>query len=273
MGVYKGLGLVGFGISRQAGEELYFRNISLHYASYSAWKCCCSGGLGCCCSCSTCSSRYEPPFPCSIVLWLKDIDVSTNVLGQLNLFAQYAAASYCTNNINSTGDGLSCLEGNCPSVQSAKTTTIYEFDEYVCSSLELYTCTILTTTRSTEFGDVAGFLAADQTNKLLVLSFRGSRTLSTWIANLDFGLTDSSLCSDCEVHGGFWKAWETVADDVTAKIKTALTTYSGYTLVLTGHSFGAAVATLGGTVLRNAGYKLELVSVTTKHEPCYISSQ
>ncbi|KAJ5318141.1 hypothetical protein N7508_002649 [Penicillium antarcticum] len=168
-------------------------------------------------------------------------DVSTDVLGQLNLFAQYAAASYCTNNVNSTGDGLSCLEGNCPSVQSAETTTIYEFDE------------------STEFGDVAGFLAADQTNNLLVLSFRGSRTLSTWIANLDFGLTDaSSLCSDCEVHSGFWKSWETVADDLTVKIKAALSTYSGYTLVLTGHSFGAAVATLGGTVLRNAGYELEL---------------
>jgi triacylglycerol lipase len=125
---------------------------------------------------------------------------------------------------------------------------------------------ILTPTRSTEFGNVAGFLAADQTNNLLVLSFRGSRTLSTWIANLDFGLTDdSNLCSGCEVHSGFWKSWETVADNLTTKIKTALTTYSGYTLVLTGHSFGAAVATLGGTALRNAGYELELVRAISTH--------
>jgi triacylglycerol lipase len=191
------------------------------------------------------------------------------------LFAQYAAASYCTNNVNSTGDGLSCLEGNCPSVQSAETTTLYEFDEYV-SSLDLYTeyMGITDNDRSTEFGDVAGFLAADQTNNLLVLSFRGSRTISTWIANIDFGLTDASdLCTSCEVHSGFWKSWETVADDLTAKIKTALTTYSGYKLVLTGHSFGAAVATLGGTALRNAGYELELVSATDRHEHCHNPSR
>lgn len=115
--------------------------------------------------------------------------------------------------------------------------------------------------RSTEYGDVAGFLAADQTNQLLVLSFRGSRTLNTWIANLNFGFADaSSLCTGCEAHSGFLKSWETVADDLTARIESALQTHSGYKLVLTGHSFGGAVAVLGGTALRNAGYTLDLVS-------------
>ncbi|KAJ5104330.1 hypothetical protein NUU61_001677 [Penicillium alfredii] len=167
-------------------------------------------------------------------------DVSTDVLDQLTLFAQYAAASYCSNNLNSTGTPLLCAAGNCPSVQSAQTSTLHEFDH------------------STKFGDVAGFLAADKTNKLLVLSFRGSRTLSTWIANLDFGLTDASLCSDCQVHTGFWQSWQTVADEMRSKIDSALKTYSDYTLVFTGHSFGAAIATLGGTALRNAGYKVNL---------------
>lgn len=58
------------------------------------------------------------------------IDVSADVLGQLTLFSQWAAASYCTNNSNSTGDGVSCEQGNCPLVESADTTTLYEFDEY-----------------------------------------------------------------------------------------------------------------------------------------------
>lgn len=101
----------------------------------------------------------------------------------------------------------------------------------------------------------------DSTNKLLVLSFRGSRTISNWIANLDFGQTDaSSLCSGCEAHSGFLKAWEAVADALTAQIASATATYPSYTLVLTGHSFGGAVAALGGTALRNAGYTLDLVS-------------
>ncbi|KUM60987.1 hypothetical protein ACN42_g6149 [Penicillium freii] len=165
-------------------------------------------------------------------------DVSSSVLDKLTLFSQWAAASYCTNNDNSTGDAVSCEAGNCPLVESADTTTLYEFNE------------------SCSYGDVAGFLAVDKTNKLLVVSFRGSRTLKTWIANINFGLTDaSSICSDCEAHSGFLESWEVVADDLTSKIEAAQTTYPGYTLAITGHSFGGALATLGGTVLRNAGYK------------------
>ncbi|KAJ5344606.1 hypothetical protein N7452_002610 [Penicillium brevicompactum] len=168
-------------------------------------------------------------------------DVSSSVLSQLSLFAEYSAASYCSNNINSTGNAVTCAEGNCASVQSADTTTLWEFD------------------RDCSYGNVAGFLAVDETNKLLVVSFRGSRALTTWIANINFGLTDaSSLCSDCEAHSGFLESWETVADDLTSKIKSAQSTYSGYQLVLTGHSFGGAVAALGGTALRNGGLTVSL---------------
>lgn len=119
----------------------------------------------------------------------------------------------------------------------------------------------VTPIRSSSYGDVAGFLAVDKTNKLLVVSFRGSRTLDTWIANLNFGFTDaSSICSDCEAHSGFLESWEVIADDLTSKIEAAQTTYPGYTLVMTGHSFGGALATLGGTVLRNAKYEPNVVS-------------
>lgn len=94
-----------------------------------------------------------------------------------------------------------------------------------------------------------------------MLSFRGSTDISNWIADLDFTFDDDTgLCDGCDVHSGFWKAWEAVADDVTAKLETALSTYPDYQLVLTGHSLGAAIAALAGTALRNAGYTLDLVS-------------
>lgn len=108
---------------------------------------------------------------------------------------------------------------------------------------------------------MAGFFAVDHSNQLLVLSFRGSHTLSNWIANLDFAQTDaSSLCSGCEAHAGFFKSWGTVANTLTAKIASAVATYPSYKLVLTGHSLGGALAAIGGTALRNAGYTLDLVS-------------
>jgi triacylglycerol lipase len=55
--------------------------------------------------------------------------VSSSVLQNLSLFAQYSAASYCTNNINSTGSKLTCSSGNCPLVEAANTKTLSEFYE------------------------------------------------------------------------------------------------------------------------------------------------
>lgn len=56
--------------------------------------------------------------------------MSTDVLSQLTRFSQWAAASYCSNNHDSSGDALSCEEDNCPLVESADTVSLYEFDKY-----------------------------------------------------------------------------------------------------------------------------------------------
>jgi alpha-beta hydrolase superfamily lysophospholipase len=60
---------------------------------------------------------------------------------------------------------------------------------------------------------------------------------------------------------GWLESWETVADSITAQVESALQTYPGYTLVVTGHSLGGAIAAIGATALRNAGYTLDLVSL------------
>ncbi|PYH48501.1 lipase family protein [Aspergillus saccharolyticus JOP 1030-1] len=170
-------------------------------------------------------------------------DVSTSVLTQLDLFAQYSEAAYCSTNLNSPNTSVTCTNGLCPLLAAATTTSLAEFDD------------------SDSYGDTAGFLAVDSTNKLLVVSFRGSSSIENWIADLDFIFTDASaICSGCEVHQGFWKAWSSVADTLTAEIQAAVTAYPDYSLVFTGHSLGGALATIGATVLRNAGYPVQLYS-------------
>lgn len=94
-----------------------------------------------------------------------------------------------------------------------------------------------------------------------MLSFRGSRTLSNWIANLNAVLSPSNLCSGCEVHTGFWNDYQTVASTLQSQIDSAQTTYPGYALMLAGHSLGGALAMLCGTDLHNKGYTLKIVRV------------
>ncbi|KAL2220444.1 putative extracellular lipase, partial [Thermoascus aurantiacus ATCC 26904] len=167
-------------------------------------------------------------------------DVSAELLQQFNLFEQYAAAAYCEENFNSTGTKLTCSAGNCPLVEAADTKTIDEFTD-------------------SSYGNVTGFLAVDNTNKLIVLSFRGTRSIDTWISNLDFTLKDiGDICSGCEIHNGFWKSWNSVSDDLTSRLQSTVSEYPDYAIIFTGHSAGAAVATVGTLVLRKVGYAVDL---------------
>lgn len=106
---------------------------------------------------------------------------------------------------------------------------------------------------------MTGFLAADITNNLLVVSFRGSRSFENWVANLDFPLESVDLCDGCKAHNGFWEAWQAVADELSTNLNSAIKEHSGYKVVFTGHSFGGAMATLGATALRNNGVDIDLV--------------
>ena len=67
------------------------------------------------------------------------------------------------------------------------------------------------------------------------------------------------VCDGCSAHGGWWKSWQSVADMLPSKIEAAVADYPDYRLVFTGNSFGGALAILGGTDLRNSGYKIDLV--------------
>ena len=73
------------------------------------------------------------------------------------------------------------------------------------------------------------------------------------IDNLDAVLTDYPLCNDCQVHKGFYKAEQAVYADVLAQVETLVAKYPSYTVLVTGHSLGAAMATLTAMDLQNSG--------------------
>ncbi|KAB8256132.1 triacylglycerol lipase B [Aspergillus pseudonomiae] len=167
-------------------------------------------------------------------------DSPISFLAQLNLFAQYTAAAYCTGNTNSPGDKVLCPIGNCPLVEEANTETLLEIN----------------TSRA---GDVRGFVALDRTNRLLVISFRGTRSVKTWISNLKISQVDISfLCEGCAVHTGYWQSWRSVATAVMNELLDFAGRNPDYSIVITGHSAGAAIGTLAAMELRKAGWFIDL---------------
>ncbi|KAF2132326.1 alpha/beta-hydrolase [Dothidotthia symphoricarpi CBS 119687] len=166
--------------------------------------------------------------------------IDASLLNTFNLMEQYASAAYCASNFDSPGDQIECGSENCPYVQIADSTTVIEYNRQETST------------------DVTGFVAVDHTNKMIVVSFRGSSDVDNWITNFDFDDTDTDLCSGCTAHHGFWNSWLDARDRVLAAVKDSRTTYTDYAVVVTGHSSGGAVAALAAAQLRNTGYTVAL---------------
>lgn len=165
--------------------------------------------------------------------------VDAQLLSTFALMEQYALAAYCPTNYNSPGDKVSCSSKNCPLVQSANTITLAEFNSDLAT-------------------DVTGFVAADDTNRLIVISFRGSHSLDNWITNLQLDLIKTDLCPGCTAHHGFWQSWLDSRKAVLDAIKGSANTRPGYKIVATGHSLGGAIASIAAAQLRNGGYDVAL---------------
>jgi predicted lipase len=83
--------------------------------------------------------------------------------------------------------------------------------------------------------------------------FRGSTSIADWVNNLDAVLTDYPRCSKCKVHKGFYKAQQSVISYITSSVQALRQKYPSYTVIVTGHSLGAAVATLTAIDLQESG--------------------
>ena len=122
---------------------------------------------------------------------------------------------------------------------------------------------------------MTGFVATDGTNELIVVSFRGSESIANYLTDVDFPLVAATdICSDCYAEDGFYTSWEEAKSGVTSAVISAAQANPNYEVISTGHSLGAAIATLCAAELRNDGYEVGLVSSThTKHPHLFIAIQ
>lgn len=101
--------------------------------------------------------------------------------------------------------------------------------------------------------DVQGYIGYLPSQDSIYVVYRGSTSISDWVNNLDAITTDYNKCSGCSVHKGFYKAEQTVITGVISQVKELRTKFPSYRVVVTGHSLGAAMATLTTLDLMDAG--------------------
>jgi hypothetical protein len=116
-------------------------------------------------------------------------------------------------------------------------------------------------------------VAVDQTQKLIVVSFRGTNSVKNLEAILNFGLTSTGLpatCKGCTAHGGFIQGWLDAKSMVVAAINATSAAHpasAGYKILVTGHSLGAGISSVAVVDLRGTfpAYAVDLVCLTRAH--------
>lgn len=104
-------------------------------------------------------------------------------------------------------------------------------------------------------GDTTGYIGYLPSAESIYVVYRGSSSISNWIADLDALKMDYSSYPDCncQVHKGFYLSEQVVINDVVAEVSSLLKKFPTYKVKVTGHSLGAAMAQLTSMDLIKAG--------------------
>jgi hypothetical protein len=146
-------------------------------------------------------------------------------MAELNATLWYSEVAYCGDYMTRNYDGM--MAGFVPT---------YQFDEEATKH------------------DTAGFIGYNPNTEAIYIVFRGSSTIDNWITNIDAVMKDYPNCEGCKVHAGFYHASTDIYPQIESQVTTLQNQYPNYRLVLTGHSLGAALATLTAIQLHDEGH-------------------
>ena len=97
------------------------------------------------------------------------------------------------------------------------------------------------------------FVHKNDDKRRIIISIRGTANLKNWAMNLQFWMKENSWFQH-KIHTGFLS----MSQDIQKQILPFLE--KEYEIILTGHSMGAAIATIIGAYLDNQDYDVEVIN-------------
>jgi Lipase (class 3) len=108
--------------------------------------------------------------------------------------------------------------------------------------------------------DLQGFVGYLSSKKTIYVSLRGSSSVLNWLDDAEVKLVDYTswpTCS-CKVHYGFYRSAEGVKNKTIETVKLLKKRFPMYSVIMTGHSYGASTVQLLGMELQKSGINVEI---------------
>jgi hypothetical protein len=108
--------------------------------------------------------------------------------------------------------------------------------------------------------DLQGYVGTLSTSNSIYVVLRGSSSIINWLDNFEVKLipyTSYPNCN-CSVHNGFYRSALGIKNKTIETVKTLQKIYPNYSVVVTGHSYGAACGQLLAMELEKEGIKTKV---------------
>lgn len=190
------------------------------------------------------------------------VEISPLNYEKLVYFSKICALTYCIKD-GTLVENRTFFDGGCPS------NIKFCSDLIVNPTAQRTRVELVLVAEKDELG--TGYVAVDHDQEVVMLAFRGSSTQQDWFS--DFQIHPTAYvpvsyfnylklveegyipaCEKCRVHRGFYRFAKTLSRDFLAKVERIFNLYPNYNLVVTGHSLGAALASLCGIELVLRGF-------------------
>jgi hypothetical protein len=108
--------------------------------------------------------------------------------------------------------------------------------------------------------DLQGYIGILPTTKSIYVIIRGSSSVMNWLDDFEVRLVpyDTFPECNCYVHYGFYRSALGVVDKMVTSVKALRIQYPGYSVVVTGHSYGASCGQLLAMELVKVGINVKV---------------